>query len=199
MSTVLITGANRGIGFGIAQAVASRIPSSTIILGCRKIEKGHEAIGRLRELGVSCPLDAVQIDIEDIQSITAAVEALDKNYGKLDGSCVPNCLVWSSKSTKSHAAISANQQCRQPPAAQDSAPRRAQGLLQPQLQQLCHGQHSRDQGLCPAAQEELLAESHHDLQRQRKPWSHSKQRGNPIVFFCFLLPFSVSNSTRERL
>lgn len=89
MSTVLITGANRGIGFGIAQAVASRIPSSTIILGCRKIEKGHEAIGRLRELGVSCPLDAVQIDIEDIQSITAAVEALDKNYGKLDASSCP--------------------------------------------------------------------------------------------------------------
>ncbi|KAL6875063.1 hypothetical protein J3F83DRAFT_712985 [Trichoderma novae-zelandiae] len=84
MSTVLITGGNRGIGFGIAQAVASRIPSSTIILGCRRIETGHEAVERLRELGVSSSLDAVQIDIEDIQSITAAAEALDKRYGKLD-------------------------------------------------------------------------------------------------------------------
>ncbi|KAL7802290.1 NAD(P)-binding protein [Trichoderma aethiopicum] len=84
MSIVLITGANRGIGFGIAQAVASRIPSTTIILGCRNIANGHEAIERLRKLGVSSTLDAVQIDIEDIQSITAAVEALHNRYGKLD-------------------------------------------------------------------------------------------------------------------
>ncbi|TFB07319.1 Carbonyl reductase [NADPH] [Trichoderma ghanense] len=84
MPAVLITGANRGIGFGIAQAVASRIPSCTIILGCRKTQNGHEAIERLRELGVSSPLGAVQIDIEDTNSITAAVETLDKTCGKLD-------------------------------------------------------------------------------------------------------------------
>ena len=88
MSTVLITGGNRGIGFGIAQAVAHRIPSSTIILGCRKPGKGHEAIEQLRALGVSSSLDVVQLDIEDIPSITAAVAALDKKYGKLDGACL---------------------------------------------------------------------------------------------------------------
>lgn len=85
MSIILITGGNRGIGFGIAQAIAGRIPSSTIILGCRRLEAGYEAIETLRVQGVSSPLYAVQIDIEDIQSITAAVEALDKKYGKLDG------------------------------------------------------------------------------------------------------------------
>ncbi|RFU78562.1 hypothetical protein TARUN_3656 [Trichoderma arundinaceum] len=84
MSTILITGGNRGIGFGIAQAIAARIPSSTIILGCRKPEAGHEAIERLRGQGVSSSLDVVQLDIEDIQSVTAAAEAVDKKYGKLD-------------------------------------------------------------------------------------------------------------------
>jgi NAD(P)-dependent dehydrogenase (short-subunit alcohol dehydrogenase family) len=85
MSTILITGGNRGIGFGIAQAIAGRIPSSTIILGCRKNAAGHEAIEKLRDLAVSSSLDVVQLDIEDIQSIEAAVETLDKKYGKLDG------------------------------------------------------------------------------------------------------------------
>ena len=164
MSTVLITGGNRGIGFGIAQAVAHRIPSSTIILGCRKPGKGHEAIEQLRALGVSSSLDVVQLDIEDIPSITAAVAALDKKYGKLDGACL-QLSSNSSEPAKLMQQNSAHQQCRKPPGAQDSPPGRAQGYLQRQLQQLCHRQRPRDQGLCPAAQEELLAESHHELQR----------------------------------
>lgn len=85
MVTVLITGGNRGIGFGIAQAIAGRIPSSTIILGCRRPEAGYEAIEQLRGKGISSSLDVVQLDIGDIQSITAAVETLDSKYGKLDG------------------------------------------------------------------------------------------------------------------
>ncbi|UKZ76561.1 hypothetical protein TrVFT333_004268 [Trichoderma virens FT-333] len=84
MATILITGGNRGIGFGIVQAIARRIPSSTIILGCRRLVTGYEAIDQLREQGISSKLDAVQIDIEDIQSITTAVEVLGQRYGKLD-------------------------------------------------------------------------------------------------------------------
>lgn len=88
MSTILVTGGNRGIGFGIVQAIAQRIPSSTIILGCRNLATGHEAIDQLRGQGISSKLDAVQLDIEDIQSITNAVEAVNDKYGKLDGAYI---------------------------------------------------------------------------------------------------------------
>lgn len=85
MSTILITGGNRGIGFGIVQALTRRIPSSTIILGCRNLATGQEAIDQLRGQGVSSNLDAIQLDIDDIQSITNAVDAVNDRYGKLDG------------------------------------------------------------------------------------------------------------------
>ncbi|KAK4077161.1 uncharacterized protein Triagg1_4128 [Trichoderma aggressivum f. europaeum] len=88
MSTILVTGGNRGIGFGIAQALANRIPSSTIILACRNLASGREAIDQLRGQGISSKLDAVQLDIEDIQSITTAVEAVNDRYGKLDGAYI---------------------------------------------------------------------------------------------------------------
>ncbi|KAL6696613.1 hypothetical protein J3F84DRAFT_303417 [Trichoderma pleuroticola] len=84
MSTILVTGGNRGIGFGIVQALAHRIPSSTIILACRNLAAGREAIEQLRGQGISSNLDAIQLDIEDIQSITTAVEAVNDRYGKLD-------------------------------------------------------------------------------------------------------------------
>ncbi|KAL6803906.1 hypothetical protein J3E68DRAFT_188435 [Trichoderma sp. SZMC 28012] len=84
MSTILVTGGNRGIGFGIVQAIAQRIPSSTIILACRNLATGHDAIDQLRGQGISSKLDAVQLDIEDIQSITSAVEAVNDRHGKLD-------------------------------------------------------------------------------------------------------------------
>ncbi|KAK5995679.1 Short-chain dehydrogenase/reductase [Cladobotryum mycophilum] len=81
---ILITGGNRGIGFGIVQAIAPRIPSTIIIIGCRTLASGQEAIDKLRELGVKSDLDLVQIDIEDIKSIEASVAAIDQKYGKLD-------------------------------------------------------------------------------------------------------------------
>ncbi|KAF4826472.1 Short-chain dehydrogenase/reductase tropE [Colletotrichum tropicale] len=34
MAIILVTGGNRGIGFGIVQAIADRLPDSTVIIGC---------------------------------------------------------------------------------------------------------------------------------------------------------------------
>lgn len=85
MATILVTGGNRGIGFGIVQAIAERLPDSLVIIGCRSTVAGHEAVTKLRELGVKTNLDVLLLDIEDDASITAAVATVDQKHGKLDG------------------------------------------------------------------------------------------------------------------
>lgn len=85
MVKILVTGANRGIGVAIVQSTASRLPSATIILGCRSLEAGHEAVEQLRKVGLKTSFDVVQIDIDNDESIAAAVQAIGKKHGRLDG------------------------------------------------------------------------------------------------------------------
>jgi NAD(P)-dependent dehydrogenase (short-subunit alcohol dehydrogenase family) len=93
MSTiVLVTGANRGIGFAIVQLLAARIPTAVILLGCRSTTAGHEAVEKLKALDTKSALDVVQIDIEDDSSIVAAVAAVEQKYGRLDGERHPKLL-----------------------------------------------------------------------------------------------------------
>ncbi len=85
MSIIVVTGANRGIGFGIVQAIASRIPSCTIIIGCRADAAGQDAIKALEAKGTTSALDTAVIDIDDDASIDAAVTSIGEKYGRVDG------------------------------------------------------------------------------------------------------------------
>lgn len=85
MTIILVTGANRGIGFAIVQAGATKILDATFILGCRSLEAGYEAAQKLRDLHPHAAFDVVQIDIENDDSILAAVKDITEKYGKLDG------------------------------------------------------------------------------------------------------------------
>lgn len=87
MATILITGANRGIGFAIAQAVCGSFPTSTILIGCRNVDLGEDAIKRLRLDGVTTSLHTLPIDIESDVSIASAVTIVREKFGKLDGKC----------------------------------------------------------------------------------------------------------------
>ncbi|KAF5551452.1 short chain dehydrogenase [Fusarium napiforme] len=84
LATILVTGANRGIGYAIVQAIASRLPSSTIVLGCRRKDSAQEAIELLIDSGVKSNLGYVELDIENDASIEAAVVSLEQEYGQLD-------------------------------------------------------------------------------------------------------------------
>ena len=81
---ILVTGANRGIGFAIVQSTALRVPKATYILACRSQSAGETAILELQKLGVTAPLNVVVLDVTDDASILAAKEVVEKKYGKLD-------------------------------------------------------------------------------------------------------------------
>lgn len=81
---ILVTGANRGIGFAIVQSTALRVPNATYLLACRSQDAGEKAIEELKKLGVTAPLDTVVLDITDDASIISAKDAVEKKYGHLD-------------------------------------------------------------------------------------------------------------------
>jgi NAD(P)-dependent dehydrogenase (short-subunit alcohol dehydrogenase family) len=82
---ILVTGANRGIGFAIVQSTALRVPDANYILACRSKDSGEQAIGELKKLGVTAALDVVSLDVTDNTSILAAKEIVERKYGRLDG------------------------------------------------------------------------------------------------------------------
>lgn len=81
MQRILITGANRGIGFELArQYVAAG--DALVFAGCRKPTGAAD----LRELaqGAADRLVIVQLDVNDAQSIAAATEQIAARAGALD-------------------------------------------------------------------------------------------------------------------
>jgi NAD(P)-dependent dehydrogenase (short-subunit alcohol dehydrogenase family) len=76
----LVTGANRGIGLGVARRLALR--GFTTVLGARDLQKGEEAASLLRQGGLK--LIPVQLDVTEQQSIEAAKRLVEEQFGKLD-------------------------------------------------------------------------------------------------------------------
>lgn len=85
---ILVTGANRGIGFATVQATALRNPTATYILACRSAPSGEAAIAELKNLGVTAPLDILTLDVTNDITILSAKEFVEKKYGRLDGSSI---------------------------------------------------------------------------------------------------------------
>jgi NAD(P)-dependent dehydrogenase (short-subunit alcohol dehydrogenase family) len=66
MKTVLVTGANKGIGFETAKQLAQL--NYFVYLGSRNNEHGLRAIQKLHEMGIT-NVDNIQIDVSDIYSV----------------------------------------------------------------------------------------------------------------------------------
>ncbi|MGV9306495.1 SDR family oxidoreductase [Nonomuraea sp. NPDC003727] len=75
MTTALITGANKGIGFEIARLLAER--GITAVIGARDEERGRAAAERLGQ-------PYVRLDVTDPASAQAAAKWLEEEYGALD-------------------------------------------------------------------------------------------------------------------
>lgn len=73
----LVTGANQGIGLQIAKDLTAE--GFTVLLGARSIERGEAAANGLGPNAV-----ALQLDVTDQASVTAAAERVRKEFGRLD-------------------------------------------------------------------------------------------------------------------
>jgi NAD(P)-dependent dehydrogenase (short-subunit alcohol dehydrogenase family) len=81
MKTVLITGANKSIGFETARQLLQQ--GYYVYLGSRDLEKGQQAVSQLQSEGLS-DVEAIEINVDQIESIKAAREALGRKTGVLD-------------------------------------------------------------------------------------------------------------------
>ncbi len=78
--TAFITGANKGIGFGIAKHLG--LSGWRIIIGARNQERAEKAIRELTALGIDVP-GWVHVELADLASVENAARELNDKYPEL--------------------------------------------------------------------------------------------------------------------
>lgn len=81
MKYVLVTGANKGIGFEVAKQMAEL--GYFVYLGCRNEQNGQEAISSLKKMNLE-NVELLQIDVSDLASVKKAATALASKIDALD-------------------------------------------------------------------------------------------------------------------
>ena len=81
MKKVLITGANKSIGFETSRQLLQQ--GYYVYLGCRSLESGLEAVNALKGEGL-INVEAIQLNVTDQQSVDAARAAIGKKTAVLD-------------------------------------------------------------------------------------------------------------------
>ena len=81
MKTVLITGANKGIGFETAKQLLQK--GFYVYIGSRNLENGLEAVEKLKAINLT-NVEAIQIDVTDDNSVKNARTEIGKKTDILD-------------------------------------------------------------------------------------------------------------------
>lgn len=106
MRRILITGANKGIGYALVSAVLEHAPDTYVYLGARELKRGEDARAALVQAHPewASRLEVVQLDVSDDASVTRAAAQLaeklgsDKLYGVVNNAGLGTA-------TSDHAAI----------------------------------------------------------------------------------------------
>jgi len=84
--TVLITGANSGVGYAITEVLVSSSDDFHVIMSGRSLEKVQKAKSEI-ETAVAdsrSKLSAIQLDVTNEKSVEQAVKYVEDNFGRLD-------------------------------------------------------------------------------------------------------------------
>ena len=80
--TVLITGANSGVGFESAKSYVKH--KARVIFGVRNLEKGETAAREIREEVETAEIKVMKVDMESFESIKSFVEELERTESRVD-------------------------------------------------------------------------------------------------------------------
>ncbi|KAI1818657.1 hypothetical protein GGS20DRAFT_197776 [Poronia punctata] len=85
-TVLLITGGNTGIGLEAVKALAQSEKAYEIIIGCRTVSKGEEAIETVKKEfpQTVSTFSTVQVDLTSDESLEKAVAEISSKYGRLD-------------------------------------------------------------------------------------------------------------------
>lgn len=83
---ILVTGGNTGLGWEIVRALAGTSTSYEIVIGCRTVAKGEEAIASIKqaEPSTTSSFSTLQVDLSSDSSLEKAVEHMTTKHGRLD-------------------------------------------------------------------------------------------------------------------
>ena len=80
--TVLITGANSGLGLSSARAFAQS--GARVLLGCRSPERGGAALKQVQAVATGEAPQLIEVDLADLQSVQRASEQVGESIDRLD-------------------------------------------------------------------------------------------------------------------
>ncbi len=80
-NTYIVTGANSGVGLETTRQLIAQ--GGHVVMACRRPSAGEEEAKSFA--GLSGSHDVMQVDLADLQSVRAFVEAFDAKYDRLDG------------------------------------------------------------------------------------------------------------------
>jgi NAD(P)-dependent dehydrogenase (short-subunit alcohol dehydrogenase family) len=80
--TIVVTGANSGIGFEAARALAAA--GARVVLACRDLAKGEQAIARLRSFAPKARPELRALDLASLASVHDFAKSLLDDHARLD-------------------------------------------------------------------------------------------------------------------
>jgi NAD(P)-dependent dehydrogenase (short-subunit alcohol dehydrogenase family) len=83
--TVIVTGANSGLGFEGARAFADA--GATVVMACRSVERGESAADEIRRDAPPGALSVLELDLANLDSVAAFAETFTDEYDALRALC----------------------------------------------------------------------------------------------------------------
>jgi NAD(P)-dependent dehydrogenase (short-subunit alcohol dehydrogenase family) len=80
--TILVTGANSGLGLRSAEALASR--GARVLMGCRNLEKAAVALEAVKKVAAYAAPEIVPLDLADLDDVRACAQRLTDELDQLD-------------------------------------------------------------------------------------------------------------------